>query len=148
MKVIFLIDLKDQKTKKDDVRDVSDGYARNFLFPKKFAIAATPELLQQMSQKRERRAHAVEATAKKIQSLAGRLKDVSVAFTAKAHEGKLFGGIGAAQILKELARKGITLEEKQLKLEHPIKMVGEHRVPVHLGQGIEGEITVIVRAED
>ncbi len=147
MKVIIIVDLPAQRWKKDDVRDVAAGFAQNFLFPKKLAVPATAAVLEQVKYRAATRQKSEQQSRSLLHKSAEKLRALKVEFTAKAHEGKLFGGIGAPQILAELKKHGIVLESKQIKLEHPLKTVGEHSVKVHLGETVETEIKVRIDAE-
>ncbi len=147
MKVIFLADVPTQKAKRDDIREVSDGYARNFLFPRKLAQPASAVALATVTQRHAKQEKEKRRHADAVKALAGRLKGLTLSFTAKAHEGKLYGGIGAAQIVATIRAKGIVIDEDQLILKHPIKMLGEHTVMVRLGDGVEAEVSVRVSEE-
>lgn len=147
MKVVFLQDLKDQKVKKDDIREVADGFARNFLFPKKLAAPATSAALQQLHFHALKHESEKQKGATQRKVLQEKLRSMTLSFTERAHEGKLYGGISAERIASELAKYGIAVDATHVRLEHPIKMVGEHRVTVKLAEGVEGSIMVHIVAE-
>jgi large subunit ribosomal protein L9 len=147
MKVVFLQDLPVQKVRKDDVREVADGYARNFLFPKKLAVPATSAALQQIHAHALKHEREQQRATGALNALKQKLEGLTVEFKRKAHEGKLYGGIHTQDILEELKKRGVILESKQLKLEHPLKMLGEHSVRVRLEEGIETAVKVRVSEE-
>lgn len=145
--MVFLADVPTQKIHCDDVRDVSDGYARNFLFPRKLAVPATAHTLEQVKHRAATQQYSQQQARGLLEKTATKLRGLTLEFTAKAHEGKLYGGIHVQQILEELKKRGVVLAQKQLKLEHPLKMIGEHRVVVKLGDGVEGEVKIRVSEE-
>lgn len=148
MKVIFTQDFLEQKIKRDTVRDVADGYAQNFLFPRKLAVPATEILLKQLKHRAANRQRVLDQAYSALEKTRNKLRALTIEFLAKAEKGKLFGGIGASQILAELKKRGVSLEAKQLKLEHSLKTVGEHTVSVKLGEGVDADFKVNIRAEE
>ncbi len=145
MKVILLQDIKGSG-KKDDIITVSDGYARNFLFPKKLAVEATPGASKEIARKRaaeaareaERRAQAEE----KAQQLKGKTINMSVKCGEK---GRLYGSITTAEIAEQLEKQhGIAVDKKKIDLADPIRTVGDVKVSVWLYSGITTEMTVHV----
>jgi len=131
-----------------DVVNVAAGYARNFLYPRGLAIIASPDNVKVMARKRARQ-DAVEAQRMaEYQVVAARIQGVRVEIDAKADEtGSLYGSVSAAQIVAKLAASGHTIEERQVRLEHPLKSVGEHAVPVHVHGDLDVTITVVVVAQ-
>jgi len=145
MKVILLQDIKGSG-KKDDIITVSDGYARNFLFPKKLAVEATPGASKEIARKRaaeaareaERRAQAEE----KARQLKGKTINMSVKCGEK---GRLYGSITTAEIAEQLEKQhGIAVDKKKIDLPDPIRTVGDVKVSVWLYSGITTEMTVHV----
>lgn len=145
---VLLRDNVDHLGKVGDVVNVAPGYARNFLYPRGLAIHATPENIAVMARKRARQ-DAVEAErTAELQHVADAIEGVAVEIEAKCDPtGSLYGSVGAAQIVAELAKAGHTVEERQVRLEHPIKEVGEHAVPVHIYAELSATLTVTVRPE-
>jgi large subunit ribosomal protein L9 len=131
-----------------DVVNVAAGYARNFLYPRGLAIIASPDNVKVMARKRARQ-DAVEAERMaEFKVIAARIEGVRVEIDAKADEtGSLYGSVSAAQIVAKLAAAGHTIEERQVRLEHPLKSVGEHAVPVHVHGDLDVTITVVVVAQ-
>jgi len=143
MKVILLQDTKDIG-KKWDVKDVKDGYARNFLFPKKLAKPATPQALKEI-EKHKKNAEKEEAElVRHLSALARTIDDRHLDFEMKISEnGAVFGSVTKEMILKALRENGlITKERVEIHLEHPLKILGEHKVPVDLKHGIKAELKI------
>jgi large subunit ribosomal protein L9 len=127
---------------------VRQGYARNYLLPRKLAVEATPENVRAMEKKRAR----VEAEEKereaRITARIEALGTITLSVVEKADaSGTLYGSVGAAAIVRLLARAGVEVEEKDIRLEEPIKSVGTHEIPIHVfGQHYAG-IQIVVEAE-
>ena len=143
MKVILTQDVKSQG-KKGQLVEVSDGYARNFLLPKKLAVIATAENLNTM--KLQEKARKAQEAAEKAEATAKKLKDLTVKIAAKAGEGgRLFGAVTSKEIAEELNKQyGLNVPKQKIVLEEPIKTFGVHRVKAKLYQDIAGEILVQV----
>ncbi|MDR0813530.1 MAG: 50S ribosomal protein L9 [Oscillospiraceae bacterium] len=145
MKVILTADVKGQG-KKGEVITVSDGYARNFLFPKKLAQEATAQSQTELRQKKEaeeRRRAKEKANAEEISA---KLQGLVVKIHAKAGEnGRLFGSVTNAEISEELlAQHGIEIEKHQIALDETIKLFGKYEVKAKLGYEVSGTINVVV----
>ena len=130
-----------------DVVMVAPGYARNFLYPRKMAMAATNENKKAMSRRRLV-LDALEAKkTAEVEALVSALSGIEVETTARADEqGHLFGSVNAANILELLIAKGHAFEEKAVRLEAPIKQVGKHPVTLHVHGDHYAEIVVSVVA--
>jgi len=147
MKVILMTDVPALGTR-GETRDVANGYARNFLLPRKLAVAATPanlknvEHLKRQRQKEEDRAlEAAKATAAKIEAL-------TLAVTARASEdGRLYGSVSAQDVIEFLERHQVSVEKRRVHLEEAIKAVGDYQVPVRLHGDVTATLTVSVTAE-
>src|SRR5947207_10799445 len=119
--------------KPGDVVKVKAGYARNYLLPRGFAYEATPGNLKRIQQERERLEAAENERRGAAQSLAERLEQVSLTFSAKVgEEGKLFGSVTAADIAHQLETQGFQIEKRQIDLHEPLRTLGVFRVPVRL----------------
>ena len=128
-----------------DVVTVKNGYARNFLLPRGFAYEATPGNLKRIQQERERLEAAENERRGAAQTLAERLEQVSLTFSARVgEEGKLFGSVTAADIAQQLESQGFHLEKRQIDLHEPIKALGVYRVPVRLHADVKPEVRVWV----
>jgi large subunit ribosomal protein L9 len=124
---------------------VKPGYARNFLLPRGLAFEATAGNKKRIDA--EAKARDAKATAERTtaEALAARLADVSLEFAAKAgDDGKLFGSITSSDIAHELEAKGFAIDKRKIELEHPIKHLGFHSVPVRLTHDVHAEIKINV----
>ncbi|MBI5022680.1 MAG: 50S ribosomal protein L9 [Candidatus Magasanikbacteria bacterium] len=147
MKIILLQDVK-KIGMKGEIKEVSDGHARNFLLPQNLAIFATPKAIENFKKQVEAARQTAEKDLQATQNLASRLDGEEVRLKAKASkDGKLFGGISAAQIVSALDKKGFIILKNQIVISEPIKSIGEHRVIVQLSHGLEAEITVLIDGE-
>ena len=145
MKVILQQDVKGQG-KKGQMIEVSEGYARNFLLPKKLAIPATTDAINTMNLKEKAR-KAEEARMKaEAQATAEKLKDLQVKLTAKAgNGGKLFGAVTTKEISEGLKKQfSIDIPKQKLVLDEPIKAFGNYQVKAKLGFEITGTVFVSV----
>ena len=145
MKVILQQDVKGQG-KKGQMIEVSEGYARNFLLPRKLAIAATADAINTLNLKEKAR-KAEEARQKaEAEAIAGKLKDCPVKLTAKAgNGGKLFGAVTTKEISDGLKKQyNIDIPKQKLVLDEPIKSFGTYQVKAKLGFEINGTVSVTV----
>lgn len=146
MKVILLEDVK-SLGKKGQIVDVSDGYARNFIFAKKLGLEATPKNLNDL---KLQKAHEDKVAAQKLadaKAFAADLEKVQVVLKIKAGEGgRLFGSISSKEIA-QAAKEQLNLEidKKKLVMPNPIKAVGTTMVPIKLHPQVTGELKVIVQ---
>jgi len=148
MRVILLRDVKDVG-KRFDVKDVSDGFARNFLFPGKLAEAATPSALRALEAKRLEREKEESESLKHFAALAERLKERSLIFPVKAtDEGAVFGSVTKEMILSALRdAKLLTKERLEIHMDHPLKKLGEHKIEVSLKKGEKAVIRVTLQRQ-
>ena len=126
------------------MKEVRDGYARNFLLPKKLAEIATVAGLQKIEKVKEKESVKEKNELEKTQALADQLQGKAIVIKAKNKEGKLFGSITAKDIAKELKKDNIVISAKALVLEKPIREVGEFEIRVNLEHGIEARLSVLV----
>ena len=148
MKVILQQDVRGQG-KKGQLVEVSEGYARNFLLPRKLAIAATPDAINTMNLK-EKAHKAEEARLKaEAEATAEKLKECMVKLTAKAGSGgKLFGAVTTKEISEGLKEQfGVDVPKQKLVLEEPIKAFGSYQVKAKLGFEVNGTVYVSVYEE-
>ena len=148
MKVILQQDVKGQG-KKGQMVEVSEGYARNFLLPRKMAIPATADAINTMNLKEKAR-RAEEARLKaEAEDIAEKLKECQVKLTAKAGAGdKLFGAVTTKEISEGLQKQyGIDVPKQKLVLEDPIKAFGSYQVKAKLGFEVSGTVYVSVFEE-
>lgn len=145
MKVILQQDVKGQG-KKGQLIEASDGYARNFLLPRKLAVLATPENVNTMKQQ-EKAKRAQEAAEKaEAEAAAARLKEVTVKIQAKAgNGGRLFGAVTSKEIADALsAQHGITIPKAKIVQDEPIKAFGTYNLKCKLGYEVVGTLKVMV----
>ena len=148
MKVILQQDVRGQG-KKGQMIEVAEGYARNFLLPRKLAVIATAANMNTMKmQEKARKAEEARLRAE-AEAAAAQLKGASVKLTAKAGaNGKLFGAVTAKEIAEGLkAQHGIDLNKQKIVLEEPIKAFGTYELKVKLGFEITGTIYAVVSEE-
>ena len=146
MKVILLADVKGTG-KKQEIVNVSDGYARNFLFPRKLAQEATADNVNTMRMndkaKREKEQRAREEAA----ALSAKMRDMTLTVLAKGGgAGRLFGSVTSQEIADALkAQENVELDKRKIVIEEPIKTVGLYTVKVKLGFGIDANLKVDVK---
>ena len=128
-----------------DVVAVKNGYARNFLLPRGYAYEATPGNLKRIAAERSRLEAAENERRESAASLAKRLEEVQLTFSARVgEEGKLFGSVTSADIAEQLLAQGFHIEKRLIDLHDPIKALGVYRVPVKLHADVKPEIRVWV----
>lgn len=131
-----------------EVVKVRQGYARNYLFPLKLAVDATPENVRLMERKRVRVAAEEKLREAQISERIEALGKITLSVVEKADaSGTLYGSVGPATIVKLLAKAGVAAEEKDIRLEEPIKSVGTHEVPIHVWGEHYAGIQIVVEAE-
>ena len=127
---------------------VADGYARNYLFPKNKAVAATPQNRRMLEQERVKFELQIAKERKFAGEMAQRLEGVVCKIIAKVSEGdRLYGSVTVRDILDALAAQDITLEKRMVLLTEPIKALGEYKVPIRVYKEVEPEIIVNVIPE-
>ena len=139
MKVIMLED--------DQIREVKEGFARNYLLPRKLAVPATEAAIAQMEKRKVQKEAEVAKHEVEANELAGKISAASISIEAEAGEkDRLFGSIGTREIadaLKEQA--GIEIDRKKIVLPDPIKILGEYKIGVKLFHGISADINLTVK---
>lgn len=145
MKVIFTQDVKG-KAKKGDMKDVADGYARNFLIPRGLATEATADNLNTLKLQEKARLAQIEKEKAEAREIEKKLGSIQVTVKAKAgSNGKLFGSVTSQEIADCLkAQHGIELEKNRIIQAEPIKSYGSYTVKAKLGYEISGDISVLV----
>lgn len=145
MKVILQQDVRGQG-KKGQLVEVSDGYARNFLLPKKLAVLATAENVNTMKQQEKARKAQQAAEKAEAEALSKKLESLTVKVAAKAGEGgRLFGAVTAKEISECLAQQhGLNIAKTKLVLDEPIKACGGYKIKAKLGYEIVGTVNVMV----
>ena len=148
MKVILTADVKGQG-KKDQMIEVSDGYARNFLLPKKLAIPADSKSINEMRNKESSKQHKIDVERQNALDIQKKLEDIVLVFEYSAGpDKKLYGSVTTKDISEELAKKhGISIDKKKISLPVPIKSYGRFAANAALFSGIVGKITVEVTSK-
>ena len=146
MKVILVQDVKG-KGKKGQMLEVSDGYARNFMLPKKLAIEATPDAINTMRMNDKAAAEKAAKERAEALEISRRLREMTVTVTAKGGgAGRLFGSVTTQEIADALkAQSGITLDKRKIVLADTIKNVGTYTVTCKLGYEISAPLTVKIQ---
>ena len=146
MKVILTQDVKG-KGKKGQMIEVSDGYARNFMLPKKIAIEATPDAINTMRMNDKAAAEKAAKERAEAMEISKKLRELTVTVTAKGGgAGKLFGSVTNQEIADALkAATGITLDKRKIVIADPIKNVGTYTVTCKLGYEISAPLTVKIQ---
>ena len=147
MKVILLADVKGTG-KKNDVIEVSDGYARNCLFKKKLAIEATSTEINAVQNKLKAQEFHKAEEIKKWKELAAKMKNAEIKCTVKCGEnGKIFGSVTSKQSADKLVEAGYDVDKKKIILKEPIKTPGNYVVEVKFLPDVSTKIKVSVKAE-
>ncbi|MCK9311805.1 MAG: 50S ribosomal protein L9 [Candidatus Pacebacteria bacterium] len=147
MLVLLLENIKNLG-KKNEIKNVSDGYANNFLFVKKLAIKATPELIEKAKatkaiedEKAKKEIEAIKEEAKKI-------KDKRFIIKVKTgNEGQLFEAVSATKIAEKINQNGFTIDVKQVIVAEPIKKIGEYKVIIRFNAELESTVNIIIDKE-
>ena len=147
MKVILLKEIKNLG-KRGEIKEITDGYARNFLLPQKLAELATPANQRQLAQEQARQAAAGRKQTDQLKQLVEKIDSLRLEAVMPSNPaGHLFGSVNEQKIIDLLKEKDIEITKKQIILAKPIKQVGSHRVVIDLGEGIgSGEIILAVKA--
>ena len=145
MKVILTADVKGQG-KKDQVINVSDGYARNFLFPKKLAVPADAGALNEVKNKEASKQHKLDVEKQQAMETAEKLKSITVTFVyAAGPDKRLYGSVTAKDISDALKKDfNIEIDKRKITLNEPIKSFGNFKADVRLFSGVDGVINVSV----
>lgn len=131
MKVIFIKDLKGQGKKKD-IKEVSDGYAQNYLIKNGYAVKYTDTSSKILSEQIEKENKEEEKNIKQAQDLKKQLENETLRFIVKSNQGKVFGSISTKQICEELAKLGYIIDKKKIVINNPINTLGYHTVRINL----------------
>jgi len=132
-----------------DVITVKDGYAQNYLLPLKLATAATPALLAKSEKFRAERMKKLEEVIKNAKELAEKLKGIVLTFKKKTKGEKLYGSITEKDIIESLKKQEkIEVSREMIKMKEHIKTLGNHKVTLHLAEGVETSIKVTIEKEE
>lgn len=146
MEVVLLEDVK-ALGKKGQIVKVSDGYARNFILPKKLGVEASSKNLNDLKLQKANEQRLAEEKLAEAQALADKLAELSITLTMKAGEGgRAFGSISGKEISKGITEQlGITIDKKKLLLPEPLKTFGTHEVSIKLHRDVTGKLAVKVK---
>lgn len=131
MKIIFIKTLKNIG-QEGEIKDVSEGYARNFLFPKKIAVLATPEIIMDFQKKNQEKIKKEEDLKKSVQEKFKKINGKTFLIRVKTQGKKLFGSIGKKEICAALKKEGFYVDEKTVLLDNPIKEIGAKKISINL----------------
>lgn len=148
MKVILLDNIKGVG-KKDEIINASDGYARNFLFPKKLAVEANNENMSKLKAKKQSEQYKKDVNKENAEKIAKKLDDITLTIKVKAGEnGKIFGGVTSKEISEELKKQyKIDIDKKKIILNENIKNLGSFDISIKLFEGVTGKLKVKVISE-
>ncbi len=148
MQIILQEDVEKLGTR-GQIVEVAEGFARNFLLPRKLALQASEGNLKRLEQIRGHLSKRTAGEKDLAQQFAATLSTTSVTLVRKAGEtNQLFGSVTSADIAEALAAQGHTVDKRSIQLDEPIKVIGEYDVPVKLAHGVTGSVKVIVNRED
>jgi large subunit ribosomal protein L9 len=144
MKVVFLSDVKGTASA-GDTKEVADGFARNFLLPRRLAVPATAAHLRELKQRVAASAARTNKELDTARALGARIEAAGVVLKVKAGEtGKLYGSVTNADVAAALEEKGIALDRRKIVFKEPVKALGEHRAEVRLHPQVVAQVTVRV----
>ncbi|MEI3395518.1 MAG: 50S ribosomal protein L9 [Clostridia bacterium] len=148
MKVILKADIKGVG-KKDQVINASDGYARNYLFPKNLAVEANGENMSKLKAKQDSNAFKKSQEKEEAQKVAEKLSKILLKIKVKAGEnGKIFGGVSSKEIAENLEKQyKIKVDKKKIDLKETIKTLGEFTIEIRLYEGVLGKVRIDVISE-
>jgi large subunit ribosomal protein L9 len=148
MEVILREDVENLGTRGQVVK-VASGYARNFLLPKRMAVAATDSNKKIVEQERQAHLRKEVKVKSEAEDLSKFLNGVTVTILQKAGENdQLFGSVTSKDVADALAAKNFTIDRRKVQLDEPIKQLGEYKVPVRLHKDVTAEVTVVVAKEE
>ena len=145
MKVILKQDIKGVG-KKNEVINASDGYARNFLFPKNLAVEATQENMQKLNSQNQAKQYRKDLEKEQAQEIAKKLEKITVEIKVQSGEnGKIFGSVSSKEIAENLEKQyKIAIDKKKIDIKEPIKVLGVRTIEAKLFEGVVGKIKINV----
>ena len=148
MKVILKADIKGVG-KKDEIINASDGYARNFLFPKNLAVEANAENMSKLKAKQNSAKFQKQQEKEEAMRIADKLSKISLKIKVKSGEnGKIFGGVSSKEIAQELEKEHkIVVDKKKIDLKETIKTLGSRTIDIKLFEGVIGKLKINVISE-
>jgi large subunit ribosomal protein L9 len=147
MKVILMTDVP-ALGHRGETRDVANGYARNFLLPRKLAVAATPANLKNVESLKRQRVREEEQALQAAKAAAARVEALTLTVTARASEdGRLYGSVSAQDVVDFLERHQVSVEKRRVLLDEPIKALGDYQVSIRLHGDVTAALPVSVTRE-
>ncbi len=147
MKVILLKDVENLGNE-GEVVTVADGYGRNYLIPREFAVEATKTSMEMLERRKEKEAKKAERELAAAQELKEKIENADVTITVKAGEnGRLFGSVTNKDINESLTKQGIDVDRRKMQMDEPIREIGEKVVPIKLHKDVVAELNVKVISE-
>lgn len=145
MKVILCADIKNVG-KKDQIINASDGYARNYLFPKKLAVPADKENMSKLQAKQESKQYQRNLELEEAKKIANKINEITLKIKTKSGEnGKIFGSITSKEIAQNLEEQyKIVVDKKKINLKEPIKVLGATNVDLKLFEGVNAKLKVLI----
>ncbi len=145
---IILREKVDALGSKGDIVRVSDGYARNFLFPKKLAVLATPANIHQIEQEKAAAVRREAVEKQEAEVLAQQLSGISLSLARKVGENDvLYGSVTSMDIAEALQSKGFVIDKRKIELGEPIKSLGKTDVPIRLHRDVTAHVELVVSKE-
>ena len=146
MKVLLIKDVKGLG-KAGEIKNVKDGYARNFLLPKGFAKLATDDVIKAWQEEQKKKEEELKKEISKINELKEKIENTTLVIKHKlGANGQLYGAITNKEVANELLKQGIEIDKKHIEMKQ-IKSVGEYNVDIKLGHGIHANLKLIVEGE-
>ena len=145
MKVILKDNIKGVG-KKNEVINASDGYARNFLFPKNLAVEATPVNMQKLNSQNQAKQYRKDQEKEQAQEIAKKLEKITVEIKVQAGEnGKIFGSVSSKEVAESLEKQyKIAIDKNKIEIKEPIKVLGTRTIEARLFEGVIGKIRINV----
>lgn len=148
VKVIFIKDVKGSG-KAGEVKEVADGYAKNFLLKQGYALAASPENLNKLAGQKASEQHKKDVALAQANELASQVKDKNIIIVVKVGaNGKLFGALNTQMISDGFKKEGINLDKKKIVLDEPIKTTGVYQLTAKIAAGVSAKFKVTVKAAE
>ncbi|MCL0084101.1 50S ribosomal protein L9 [Dehalococcoidia bacterium] len=147
MKVVFLQDVP-EVAQAGEVKEVADGHARNYLFPRGLAVLATAAEIKRVEARSQAEARRRDQQVQEAVALGDSLQGVSLVFAKKVgSRGNIYGSVSNTAIAQELHRRGFKVDKHLIRLEEPLRKLGTHEVEIELGKGVVARIGVTIEEE-